>query len=173
MKAALILIPLLAGVLTNACPKEDADGVPRLVENPILSRLPATVNRSQLLQLVNEVRQRGCRCGDTYYYPVAAVTWNSQLEAAAYTHSSDMYQHQYFSHRAPDGSRGGSRIEQAGYNWTAYGENIGTGYTTEREVVDAWIKSPSHCKNLMNKAYKEMGVARVGNFWTQELAAKW
>ena len=54
----------------------------------------------------------------------------------------------------------------------AYGENIATGYTSEREVVDAWIKSPGHCKNIMNKAYKEMGVARVGNYWTQEMASK-
>ena len=54
----------------------------------------------------------------------------------------------------------------------AYGENIANGYTAERSVVDGWIKSPGHCKNLMNKAYKEMGVAKIGTYWTQEFATK-
>jgi uncharacterized protein YkwD len=172
MKTPAILIPLIAAVLWSSCSKEDSEAVPGLVENPTISNLPATVNKSQLLQLVNEVRQKGCQCGDTYYYPATKVTWNTQLELAAYNHSSDMYRNKYFSHTAPDGSNGGVRIDRVGYDWMAYGENIGTGYTSEHEVVDAWVKSPGHCKNIMNKAYKEMGVARVGNYWTQEFAAR-
>jgi uncharacterized protein YkwD len=121
---------------------------------------------------VNEVRQRGCQCGDTYYYPTTPVQWNSKLELAAYNHSRDMYQNNYFSHTGLDGSNPGARIDRAGYHWMAYGENIATGYTTEHQVVDAWIKSPGHCQNIMNKAYTEMGVARVGNYWTQEFGAR-
>ena len=54
----------------------------------------------------------------------------------------------------------------------AYGENIATGYRTEKEVVKGWIASPGHCKNIMSKLYKEMGVARYGNYWTQEFGAQ-
>jgi uncharacterized protein YkwD len=61
-----------------------------------------------------------------------------------------MYNNDYFSHIAPNGTPGGVRIEAAGYKWTAYGENIGMGYTSEKQVVDGWIKSPEHCKNIMN-----------------------
>lgn len=172
MKTTAILISILGAVLFSACSKKDTEAVPALVENPTISNLPATVNRGQLLQLVNEVRQKGCQCGDTYYYPTTKVSWNSQLELAAYSHSSDMYQNQYFSHTGLDGSNAGVRIDRTGYNWMAYGENIATGYSTEQQVVDAWIKSPGHCKNIMNKAYKEMGVARVGNYWTQEFATR-
>jgi uncharacterized protein YkwD len=39
-------------------------------------------------------------------------------------------------------------------------------------VIDGWLKSPGHCKNLMDKSYKEMGVAKVGTYWTQEFATK-
>lgn len=172
MKTTTILIPALAALLISSCKKEDVEAVPDLVENPTVSNLPSTVNKSQLLQLVNEVRQKGCQCGDTYYYPTTKVSWNSDLELAAYNHSSDMYQNKYFSHTGLDGSNPGMRIDQVGYKWMAYGENIATGYTSEREVVEAWLKSPGHCQNIMNKAYKEMGVARVGNYWTQEFAAK-
>jgi uncharacterized protein YkwD len=129
-----------------------------------------TVNKNILLQLVNEVRKKGCTCGDTYYAPVAPLSWNNQLEKAAFEHSSDMNQHKYFSHTAPDGSNAGDRISSAGYKWRAYGENIALGYLTEQEVITGWLHSSGHCKNIMSKDFKEMGVSRVGDYWTQELA---
>jgi len=136
------------------------------------SEPPSTLNKTLLLQLVNKVRQSGCQCGSTYYYPAPPLTWNDKLEAAALGHSKDMYTNHYFSHVAKDGSKGGARIDAVGYRWMAYGENIGMGYSKEKEVVDAWLKSPEHCKNIMNKMYKEMGAARVGNYWTQDFGAR-
>jgi uncharacterized protein YkwD len=100
------------------------------------------------------------------------LLWNDVLEKAAYHHSADMYQNDYFSHTALDGSNGGVRIQRAGYNWMTYGENIAMGYKNERETVEGWLSSPGHCKNIMNRSFKEMGVARVGNYWTQEFGAK-
>lgn len=132
----------------------------------------SSVNKTMMLQLVNEVRKKGCQCGDTYYYPVKEVLWNDQLEKAAYNHSLDMYTNEYFSHVAPDGSNGGVRITRVGYNWKAFGENIAAGYRSEKEVVDGWLSSPGHCKNIMSTNFKEMGVARVGNYWTQEFGSK-
>ena len=134
--------------------------------------IPATVNRTLILQLVNEVRKKGCQCGDTYYYPAPAVTWQAQLEEAAYKHSADMVKKKFFSHYAPDGSRGGVRLQRVGYAWKTYGENIGQGYKTEKEMLKGWLNSPGHCKNIMSKSFKEMGVARVGNLWTQEFGSR-
>ena len=122
--------------------------------------------------MVNDVRKKGCKCGDTYYGPAPALIWNDQLATAAYKHSEDMYKNKFFAHIAPDGSRAGVRIQRVGYKWMAYGENIAAGYKKEREVVEGWLQSPGHCKNIMNKLYKEMGVARYGDYWTQELGAR-
>jgi uncharacterized protein YkwD len=83
-----------------------------------------------------------------------------------------MYKNKFFAHVAPDGSNGGVRIKRAGYPWMAFGENIAAGYRTEKEVVKGWIESPGHCKNIMSKLYKEMGVGRYGNYWTQEFGTK-
>lgn len=134
---------------------------------------PTSINKTLLLQLINDVRKKGCRCGDTYYAPAPAVSWNSQLEQASLSHSNDMYANKYFAHASQDGSNPGNRIEGAGYRWRVYGENIAFGYRNEQEVVDGWIKSPGHCKNIMNKAFKEMGVSRVGDYWTQDFATKY
>lgn len=165
MKFRLLLLPLAILLFSFSSFPANKDPIPKKI-------IPVSLNKKLMLQLVNEVRRKGCQCGDTYYYPVAALEWNDKLEAAALSHSVDMYKKNYFSHAAPDGSRAGLRIEKAGYPWTAYGENIGSGYRHEQEVVDGWLKSPGHCKNIMNKMYREMGVGRVGSLWTQAFAAR-
>ena|SRR5438309_1464762 len=134
--------------------------------------VPATVNRTKMLQLVNAVRSKGCQCGDTYYYPAAPVIWNTQLETAAYNHTADMAKNNFFSHTGTDGNRAGNRLERVNYHWKTYGENIGQGYKTENEMIQGWLASPGHCKNIMNKTYTEMGVARVGNLWTQDFGSR-
>ena len=133
---------------------------------------PTPINKTLLLKLVNDVRKKGCQCGGTYYSPAPAISWNNQLEQAALVHSNDMYANNYFSHIEKDGSKAAERIDDAGYRWRTYGENIAFGYRNEREVMEGWIKSPGHCKNIMNKAYKEMGVSRAGDYWTQVFATK-
>ena len=130
------------------------------------------VNKAVLLELVNKVRKNGCKCGDTWYPSDPAITWNNQLEAAAAGHSKNMHQKKFFSHRGTDGSDGGDRIARTGYRWTAYGENIANGYLSEREVILGWLASPGHCRNIMNRKYKEMGVARMGRYWTQTFGAR-
>lgn len=130
------------------------------------------VNKNLLLQLINDVRKKGCQCGDTYYYPAPALTWNDKLEEAAQVHSEDMFQNKYFSHISADGKRAGDRMEKAGYHWLMFAENIGLGYKAEKDMVDGWLKSPGHCRNIMNKSYREMGAARVGNYWTQTFGTK-
>jgi uncharacterized protein YkwD len=132
----------------------------------------SSVNKTVLLQLVNKVRQTGCQCGDTYYNSAPALAWNEKLEEAALKHSTDMFTRKYFSHVSPDGVNPGTRITDAGYRWRAFGENIAMGYPTENQVIEGWIKSPVHCRNIMNKDFKEMGVARSGSYWTQEFASR-
>src|SRR5688500_18531191 len=75
--------------------------------------VPATVNKTKMLQLVNDVRKSGCKCGDTWYYPAPALSWNDKLESAAVSHSNDMYDKKYFNHTAPDGSDAGVRMDRA------------------------------------------------------------
>ena len=104
--------------------------------------------------------------------PVSAVSWNDQLASAADVHSKDMLQNNYFGHTGADGTSPGDRLRQAGYNWSAYGENIAKGYPDEQSVIAAWLQSEDHCKNLMDKDFTEMGVARAGSYWTQEFGTK-
>ncbi|RPE13600.1 CAP domain-containing protein [Chitinophaga lutea] len=129
------------------------------------------VNKEVLLALVNEIRAKGCNCGDTFMAPAPPIRWNTALERAAYLHSQDMLYNDYFGHNDLNGNNAGQRIARMGYQWQAWGENIALGILNERSVVEGWFKSVTHCKVLMGNKFIEMGVAKVGNFWSQEMAA--
>ena len=129
------------------------------------------VNKDTLLALVNDVRAKGCNCGGTVMPAVLPLTWNLRLELAAANHSKDMQEQKYLSHNGSNGSTPKTRVQAAGYNYSWMGENIASGPKTEVEVIKGWLGSPEHCKNIMGAQFKEMGVARAGNYWTQVLGA--
>jgi uncharacterized protein YkwD len=166
----LWLLVFVSALGVYSCQKEDVSVKPP-TNNP--STTPSVnVNKTTLLQLVNDLRQSGCTCGSTVMPAVQPIAWNDQLATAAYNHSNDMYTNNYFNHTGLNGSSAGDRIIATGYAWRSYGENIAKGYSSEQSVMDGWILSEGHCKNIMNPGFKEMGVARVGNYWTQEFGSR-
>ncbi|MER5898462.1 sigma-70 family RNA polymerase sigma factor [Streptomyces sp. NPDC001876] len=127
---------------------------------------PPSSAADEVTALVNAERAKeGC----------AAVRSNSKLATAASRHSADMVSRDYFSHTSPDGTDPGDRITAAGYRWSTYGENIAKGQSTPAAVMDSWMNSPGHRANILNCAFKEIGVGRVdssgGPVWTQNFGA--
>lgn len=163
MKSFMFFLPIIFAFITS-CTKNNGHANDHSVSS--------TVNKTVLLQLVNDARKKGCNCGNAYYGPANPLTWNDQLEKAAYDHTKDMFQKRYFSHTGSDGTSSGERIINAGYTWKWYGENIAQGYRTEKDVVAGWLSSPGHCANIMNKDFKEMGVAKLGDYWTQDFGSR-
>ncbi len=134
-----------------------------------------TTVKDLLLSLINAARSQGRNCGGTFYPATTPVTWNSKLYQAALGHSEDMADNNYFSHTGLNGQNAGSRITAAGYSWSTYGENIAAGYSTAQSVVDGWLTSSGHCKNIMSSSVTNMGVAKAtggsyGIYWTQVFA---
>lgn len=127
----------------------------------------------QMLDQINAMRAKGCNCPDGIYYgPAPALTWNDKLASAAERHAKDMNSKSYFSHIGKDGSNFTDRVSRMGYDWQLVAENIAMGHRSTAEVVRAWSKSNGHCQNLMNPNFTEMGAARSGAYWVQELGAR-
>ncbi|HEY5510625.1 MAG TPA: CAP domain-containing protein [Prolixibacteraceae bacterium] len=120
-----------------------------------------------MLSLINKYRKEGCKCGRTFMPAVDPLIWNSKLEHAAQKHSKDMFDHKYFAHINKQWIGSGARITKEGYIWSTCGENIAMGQTTVEEVMNGWIMSEGHCKNLMNKSFKEVGSGWTGDIWVQ------
>jgi uncharacterized protein YkwD len=131
---------------------------------------------AEVLQRVNAFRAAGAVCGSTIYAAAAPLNWNSLLLQAASDHSTDMAQHDYFSHDSLDGKTFAERLTDVGYSYTAAGENIAANDPTVESVLTHWLYSPAHCANMMNATYRDIGVACVrsdsatyGRYWTMDL----
>lgn len=122
--------------------------------------------REEVLAEVNALRESGCNCGADAMPATTALEWDEKLEAAAKRHSEDMEKNSNMSHVGSDGSIFSERITDAGYQWTTCAENIASGYTSVKDVIEGWKNSEGHCKNMMAKAYKHVAVYRSGNYWT-------
>jgi uncharacterized protein YkwD len=138
-----------------------------LVTSAMLAACPGTSNvpAKNLLTLINEKRAAaGC----------AAVVGNDKLRVAAERHAVDIRDHPaHFGppgtktppndiHKGTDGSNGGKRIVDAGYNPKLWGEIIytsgGPPSNNEQATIDWWMNSPDHKANIENCGFKEAGV---------------
>jgi uncharacterized protein YkwD len=138
---------------------------------------PAAAQR--VLDLVNEARRHPRRCGKQAFGAAGPLQWNEMLANASLLHSQDMAHNNYFSHSGLDGSTPAQRVQRAGYRYSFVGENLAAGQMKPEEAVLGWINSPTHCTNLMNPLFTEMGAAyavdassRLGVYWTQEFGAR-
>jgi uncharacterized protein YkwD len=122
---------------------------------------------TDMLAYVNALRTRGCTCGGQQMPPVPALKWHKLLENAALRHATDMNTKKFFSHTGSDGSTMQVRVEATGYRWAALGENIAYGYTRLPDVINGWVTSAGHCRNMMSANYTELGASRQGNYWVQ------
>lgn len=92
------------------------------------------------------------------------LTRNNLLDEAADIKVQDMFAKQYFDHVSPDGVAPADLVLSVGYNYRYTGENLAMGnFTDEKALVDAWMASPGHRENILNKNYSEIGVATGTN----------
>jgi uncharacterized protein YkwD len=75
----------------------------------------------------------------------------------------------YFSHTSPTYGSPFQMIRAFGLTYRTAGENIAYGYPTPQAVVNSWMNSEGHRKNILNPSFTQIGVGYVsqGNHWTQ------
>lgn len=124
----------------------------------------------QVVDLVNQHRrQQGCS-------PLAV---SRELTLAARNHSADMAINDYFDHYDQAGHSPGWRAQQAGYSGQAGWENIAAGSSTAADVVNLWMNSEGHRRNILNCTLRDIGVGyyliepdpgqfRYETYWTQD-----
>ena len=112
----------------------------------------------KIFYFTNEVRRR---------HGAPALTWEASLQDVARDHSADMLRRNYFSHLTPENRTPRDRVS-SGYPFSLSmtGENIwsGTGHDSEntdhlaRLIVNNWMSSAGHRKNLLNPKFTDIGV---------------
>ncbi|HAT4370391.1 sporulation protein [Clostridioides difficile] len=100
------------------------------------------------------------------------LTLDSSISNVATKKSQDMIDDNYFSHNSPTYGSPFDMLKKFGISYKTAGENIAMGQKTPKEVVNAWMNSEGHRKNIMNPNFSKIGVGvaqKSGGsiYWTQ------
>ncbi|NDR57515.1 CAP domain-containing protein [Aliiruegeria sabulilitoris] len=98
---------------------------------------------------------------------LSSLQLNSQLNAAAATHSRDMSAQNRPWHFGSDGSSPLDRVARVGYTGRMLGENISETYESEVETLSAWMGQPDTRNVIMDPAARDLGFS-----WYQEKNGK-
>lgn len=90
---------------------------------------------------------------------LAELVENPKLAAAAHAKARDMFEVDYWAHNSPKGKTPWTFITIQDYKYVFAGENLARDFSDASSVVNAWMNSPSHKSNLLDKNFKEIGVA--------------
>ncbi len=107
---------------------------------------------AEVLSLVNEAREEA---------GLEALTLDDTLCTAAQTRAEECVG--TFSHTRPDGRAYRTVLEDLEVTSTYSGENLATGHTTPKMVVDRWMQSEGHRANILNEHYTKIGIGLEKN----------
>lgn len=116
---------------------------------------------AEVLQLTNAERAKA---------GAQPLKFSRDLTASALIRAMELPQK--FSHTRPNGYKFDSAfVTGKGH---VIGENLAGGQRTPKEVVQAWMDSPGHRKNMLSKNFSELGVvyyylpnSKYKHYWVQ------
>ncbi|WP_050183323.1 S-layer homology domain-containing protein [Domibacillus robiginosus] len=121
------------------------------------SFVPSAIER-EIGQLVNEERAN---------QGLAPVTLANDVSFVARTKSKDMHDRGYFDHTSPTYGSPFDMLTDFGLRYSTAGENIASGYVDAEAVMEGWMNSPGHRRNILNPQFKEIGVGVYNRYYTQ------
>jgi hypothetical protein len=106
----------------------------------------------QLLENTNQAREKDGK---------KTLILSEKLSKAAEQKAKYMFEKNYWAHTSPDGVEPWYFILNQDYDYSYAGENLARNFYYSKEVVDAWLKSPTHKENLLSSNYDEVGFAVI------------
>jgi uncharacterized protein YkwD len=151
-----VFMPVILGSPDG--PTGGSTGQPAQTED----QLELTAEESELINLINAERAS---------HGLGPVRIYNVLMQVARAHSQDMIDRDFFDHVNPDGWGPRDRLDNAGYDWMTYGENIGAGYSSAELMSNGWMNSSGHRAIMLTTEFTEIGVAYVAggfyeHYWT-------
>ncbi len=102
---------------------------------------------NEVLKIVNEERKK---------VDLPPLFNNKQLNLAARQRAKE--QSIKFAHRRPSGDDCFTIIKQYNIKCSGMGENLAMGQTSPSQVMECWMNSEGHRKNILYEKFREMGV---------------
>ena len=118
---------------------------------------PVPSQVSEVLDLVNAERAKN---------GLAPLTLDTELTSNANVRAKEIVE--VFSHTRPNGE---SCFTAVTVDWMSVGENIAMGYPTPEAVMNGWMNSDGHRKNILNGGFTKIGIGVYSSggtlYWVQ------
>lgn len=103
---------------------------------------------------------------------ISELKINKKLNEIAIIKANDMAKAQELSHTSKKFGMTFELIKDSGIKYSAAAENIARWHETPEFVVERWLKSDGHKKNILNPEYDETGIGMAKdkngkNYWVQ------
>ncbi|TLS50067.1 LysM peptidoglycan-binding domain-containing protein [Paenibacillus antri] len=122
----------------------------------------ASTFSQQIVTLVNQEREKA---------GLKPLLSNNSLSVMALDKAKEMYNSNYFSHTSPTYGSPFQMMNAYGIRYTYAGENIAKGQRTPQEVMNAWMNSTGHRRNILSPNFTHIGVGYYNGVWVQEFIA--
>ncbi|MDE6357044.1 MAG: hypothetical protein K2L15_00475 [Eubacteriales bacterium] len=136
-------------------------------EKPGNSNSSLSAIEKEVVRLVNVERNKA---------GLPALQIDESVSKVARLKSEDMANKNYFDHTSPTYGSPFEMLKSFNITYKSAGENIAKGQKTAEAVVNAWMNSEGHKKNILSKSFTHIGVgyAKRGNtpYWTQMFIKK-
>jgi uncharacterized protein YkwD len=118
------------------------------------------VQMQKAVEQLNALRRQAAPCA-AIGAAMQRLSWEVRLAASAHEHAVDLAMQDRLSHTDSRNRGFGVRLRSSGYAAAGAGENLAAGQTGIDDTLQAWLASPSHCANLMQPEYRDVGLACV------------
>ena len=119
-----------------------------------------TAYEAQVLRLVNAERAKT---------GLAPLVMDDGAVKVAHLRAKEIVQS--FSHTRPDGRSCFTAASDSGLSYRFAGENIAYGYKTPEQVVNGWMNSEGHRKNILSASFTKIGIGCYESsgvlYWSQ------
>ncbi len=147
---------LLAGLLLSV--KIFSLGL--LTFSPAIPAFSSAITEENIILLTNHTREE---------FNLTKLKFSSPLAQAAQAKANDMAEKGYFAHTSPDGRLPWDFMKAEGYEYIMAGENLAVNFLEAESVENAWMNSPTHKANIINKNYEEIGIGIAqGNYGNRQ-----
>lgn len=135
-------------------------GIPASAEELVTISYDGTLDYDSANDVYHLVNQERKAAG------LSPLMSNEQIQHEAMIRAAELAL--YYSHTRPKGTRG---LDIISNKKKAYGENIAAGQETPDQVMNQWMNSDGHRKNILNGDYTQIGVGcfycEGEYFWVQ------
>ncbi len=148
-------------------PKTNKEAQAQPAAKPAAEASSVSAFEKKVVELVNQERQK---------QGLSALQLDTKLSDVAREKSKDMMNKNYFSHTSPTYGSPFDMMKQFGIDYRTAGENIAKGQQTPEEVMNGWMNSDGHRKNILSPNFTHIGVGYVegggSTYWTQMFIGK-